>query len=64
MEGANIKDKEATKRYLTPWNFAGTARVGWGNFSVYGTYNLTNVFKDGAGPALTPYSVGICFTGL
>lgn len=64
VQGTNIKDKEVTKRYLTPWNFAATARVGWGNFSVFGSYNLTNVFKDNQGPPITPMSVGICLTGL
>lgn len=64
VEGTNIKDKESTKRYVTPWNFAATARVGWGNLSIFGSYNLTNVFKDKAGPTLTPMSVGICLTGL
>ncbi|WP_345078900.1 outer membrane beta-barrel protein [Nemorincola caseinilytica] len=64
VEGTNIKDKVSTKRYISPWNFAATARVGWGNFSIFGSYNLTNVFKDNAGPTLTPMSVGICLTGL
>ncbi len=64
VEGTNIKDKLNTKRYLSPWNFAATARLGWGNFSIYGTYNITNTFKDNSGPPLTPMSVGICLTGL
>lgn len=62
--GANVKDKVNTKRYLSPWNFAATARVGWGNFSVFGSYNITNVFKDNAGPPITPMTLGICLTGL
>lgn len=64
VEGTNIKDKTNSKRYVSQWNFAGTARIGWGNFSVFGSYNITNVFKDNAGPILTPMSVGICLTGL
>jgi opacity protein-like surface antigen len=62
--GTNFKDKVDTKRFVTPWNFAATARVGWGNFSLFASYNLTNVFKDNAGPPITPASVGICLTGL
>ena len=62
--GTNVKDKTDTKRFLSPWNFAATARVGWGNFSVFASYNLSNVFKDAAGPPITPASVGICLTGL
>jgi hypothetical protein len=64
VSGTNIKDKEDTKRYISPWNFAATARIGWGNFTLFGSYNLTNVFKDKAGPPITPASVGICLTGL
>ena len=64
IEGTNVKEKIGTKRYISPWNFAATARVGWGNFSVFGSYNLTNVFKENAGPPITPMSVGICITGL
>ena len=62
--GANVKDKVDTKRYVAPWNFAATARVGWGNFSVFASYNLSTVFKDNAGPPITPAAVGICLTGL
>jgi hypothetical protein len=64
VEGTNVKDKVDTKRYLSPWNFAATARVGWGNFSLFGSYNLTNIYKDNAGPVITPASIGFCLTGL
>jgi hypothetical protein len=64
VEGTNVKSKIDTKRYVTPWNFAATMRLGWGNFSVFGSYNLTTVFKENAGPPITPASVGICLTGL
>jgi len=64
VEGTNIKDKMNTKRYLSPWNFAATARIGWGNFSVFGSYNITTVFKDKAGIPIAPMTVGICLTGL
>jgi Outer membrane protein beta-barrel domain len=64
VSGTNVKYKVDTKRYITPWNFAATARIGWGNFSLFGSYNLTNVFKDNAGPPITPISLGICLTGL
>jgi hypothetical protein len=64
VTGTNIKEKLDTKRYISPWNFAATARVGWGNFSLFASYNLTTVFKENAGPPITPASVGICITGL
>jgi hypothetical protein len=64
VNGTNIAYKDNTKRYVSPWNFAATARVGWGNFSLFGSYNLTNVFKENAGPEITPVAVGLCLTGL
>lgn len=64
VNGTIVKYKTSTKRYVSPWNFAATARIGWGNFSLFGSYNLTNVFKDQAGPVITPFNAGICLTGL
>ncbi len=63
-DGANAKFKIDTKRFVSPWNFAATARVGWGNFAIFASYNLTTVFKENEGPPITPASVGICLTGL
>jgi hypothetical protein len=64
VEGVKIVEKVNTKRYLENWRFAGTVRMGWGNFTLMGTYNLTNLFKAGMGPEVTPYSIGLCITGL
>lgn len=73
LVGAHTKGKEAdtkiaykvnSKRYIENWRFAGTFRIGYGNFTLMGTYNLTNFYKDGAGPVMTPYSIGLCITGL
>lgn len=64
VNGTNVKYKESTKRYLSTWNFAATARIGYGNFSLFGSYNITNVFKDNLGPPATPISIGICLSGL
>lgn len=63
-DGTKIIYKVNSKRYVENWRFAGTFRVGYGNFTLMGTYNLTNLYKDGQGPAMTPYSIGICITGL
>ena len=64
VDGTNVKEKVDTKRYVSTWNFAATARVGWGNFALFGSYNLTNVFKENSGPVITPVTAGICLTGL
>lgn len=64
VDGNKIVEKTGTKRYFEKWRFGATLRVGYGNFSVFGAYNFNNVFKDGSGPKVTPYSVGLCITGL
>ena len=62
--GTLLKEKINTKRFISPWNFAATARIGYGNFSLFASYNLTTVFKENEGPSITPASVGFCLTGL
>jgi hypothetical protein len=62
--GITITEKFATKSYFETWKFAPTARIGWGNFSLYGSVNVTQLFNSGQGPQVYPYSVGICITGL
>ncbi|RYE24262.1 MAG: hypothetical protein EOP51_07920 [Sphingobacteriales bacterium] len=57
-------EKESTKQYLESWRVSATARIGWGNFSLFGAYNLINLYKEGSGPVITPYSIGIALTGL
>jgi hypothetical protein len=62
--GTKAVDKNNAKRFINNWNFAATARLGWGNFSLFGSYNLTTLYKEFQGPQFTPYSFGICVTGL
>lgn len=64
IDGYKTIDKVESKRYLEKWRFAATFRVGYGNFSLMGTYNLNSLFKATNGPQVTPYSIGICISGL
>lgn len=64
VDGTRYIEKSASKRYLDSWRFSGTLRVGYGNFSLFGSYNINTLFKDGSGPGIVPYSIGLCVTGL
>ena len=64
FSGVKTTDKVVSKHFLDTWRFAATARVGYGNFSLFVAYNLNTLFKDGSGPDITPYSVGLCISGL
>ncbi|HEY6081944.1 MAG TPA: porin family protein [Chitinophagaceae bacterium] len=62
--GYKMTEKISSKRFFNSYRIAATARVGWGNLSLYGTYSLTPLLKQGAGPAINPYSIGLCLSGL
>ncbi len=64
VSGPSVVEKVNSKRYMQTWKFAPTARIGWGNFSVFGSYNLSPTFNNGEGPEVFPYAVGITITGL
>ncbi len=60
----NYTMKEASKKFFNTTRLSGTARVGLGHFSLYGSYQLTSLFKDGLGPNVKPYSIGLTISGL
>ncbi len=60
----NYIEKESKRSFFNSTKFAGTARVGYGNFSLFGSFQMTTLLKNGAGPSLFPYQVGICLSGL
>jgi opacity protein-like surface antigen len=64
VDGNKVAEKINTRRYMEKWRFSATARVGWGNFSLFGSYNINALFAEGSGPDVTPYSIGLCITGL
>jgi hypothetical protein len=61
---ANYVEKESGKKYFNSYRIAGTARIGWGVISLFGTYQFTPILKDAAGPALRPFTVGLTLSGL
>ena len=59
-------DEQKFKTYkvknLNDIQYGLTGRIGYSNYAISGYYSLVNVFEDGRGIELTPYSVGISFT--
>ncbi|HMR83055.1 MAG TPA: outer membrane beta-barrel protein [Niabella sp.] len=56
--------KESDKTYFNTTRIVGTARIGMGHFTLFGTYQFTSLLKTGAGPQLKPFTVGLSFGGL
>jgi hypothetical protein len=57
-------EKESNKRFFNTTRIAATGRIGMGNYSLYGSYQLTALLKDGIGPIIHPFEIGICLSGL
>ncbi len=62
LGGYKTKEKDRT-HFNTP-RIAGTLRLGYGNFTAFGTYTFNTLFKEGRGPEINTWSVGLCFSGL
>ncbi len=56
--------KESSKRFFNKNRLSLTGRIGLGHLSLYGAYQLTPLFRDGFGPEVRPFSIGITFSGL
>ncbi|GAB3007716.1 hypothetical protein GCM10027051_04690 [Niabella terrae] len=61
---SNYLLKEASKNYFNTTRIVGTARIGVGHFTLFGTYQFTNLLKTGVGPELKPFTLGLSLGGL
>lgn len=57
-------EKENNKKYFNTTRFSGTARIGYGVFSLFGAYQLNNVLKDAVGAPMKSFQIGITLSGL
>lgn len=64
LYGVKYIMKESNKRFINTTRVAATARIGFGNISIDGSYQITNFLKTGEGPDIKPYSIGITLSGL
>lgn len=57
-------EKINSKRFFNSTKLAMTARVGYGIYSLFGSYQINNLLKDGAGPEVKTLQIGMCISGL
>jgi Outer membrane protein beta-barrel domain len=60
----NYTQKESGKRFFNTYRLAVTSRIGYGNFSLFGSYQINAFVKDGLGPNVKPFSIGLTLSGL
>ncbi len=56
--------KNSTKAYFNSTRLTGTARLGYGNFTLFGAYSFSPIFKDGVAADINLLQVGLTFSGL
>lgn len=57
--------KEKSKVHFNNLRLAAIARIGFGNFALFGQYQLNDFIKEGKGPnKIRPLTVGLTLTGL
>jgi hypothetical protein len=58
----NTKVKD--RRNFNNLRLAAQARVGYGNIGLFAQYQINDFIKEGQGPQVRPYTVGLTITGL
>lgn len=60
----NYIQKINTRGYFNSTRIAATARIGYGVFSIFGSYNLSSMFKTGVAADIRLLQIGLCISGL
>jgi Outer membrane protein beta-barrel domain len=56
--------KESSKRYFNGNRLCVTGRIGYGSFSLFGSYQVNTFIKEGTGPEAKPFTIGLTISGL
>lgn len=59
QNGKKQTDKSKGDYNLNPFKLSFTARLGYGRFTVFANYSMTELFDPGRGPELYPFSAGL-----
>jgi hypothetical protein len=59
FNGETVKLTKSNDYNLDPFRYSLSARIGYGAFTVYANYSLSEFFKSGRGPQLYPVTAGI-----
>ncbi len=62
FEGREYEFKTRGHYHFNPFQAYATARIGYGDVSLFVNYGLTRVFEEGRGPQLYPFQAGLHFS--
>lgn len=64
LNGGDYIEKLKSKNFFNTTRLAVTGRLGYGHFTLFGTYQFTQLFEEGRGPNVKPFSIGLTISGL
>lgn len=59
INGYKFEEKRKDDYNINPFKLDATVRIGYGAFTMFGTYSLTPLFENNKGPELNSFSVGV-----
>jgi hypothetical protein len=59
FEGYQIEEKRKDDYNINPFKLDATVRIGYGAFTLFGTYGLTPLFENNKGPKVTAFTAGV-----
>lgn len=59
INGYKFEEKRKDDYNINPFKLDATVRVGYGAFTMFGTYSLTPMFEKNKGPELNAFTVGV-----
>jgi len=58
------KEKEYSRRFFNGNRLVGSARISYGHFGLFATYQISQLFKENMGPVVRPFTMGLTLSGL
>ncbi len=59
LDGRTYKNTVKNNYNVNPFRFDALARIGFGDYTIFGSYNLTTLFENGKGPRVYPFTAGL-----
>ena len=58
-DGDDFKVKAKNDFQVSPYKLEAMLRVGYGKVNLFATYQITELFEEGHGPELYPFTAGV-----
>jgi hypothetical protein len=60
----DFTEKEKSKRFFNTNRLSVMGRIGYGHFTLFTSYSITPMFKEGTAAIMRPWTIGLTLSGL